>query len=136
MQQVCLGPKRRLPELIMNIYSIYPVSEINYFKKIFEWIIPKKLPKKDDTLWVQKGKEAVKVKVARVADKGNNNMFLVMEEGKNSDPLVVDPIKSLWQYQKPVSSESPDSSAIQGSSTPEASGGAVRKTSFMEKLKK
>ena len=99
--------------------------------------VPKKLPKKDDILWVQKGKEAVRVQVVRVADKGDFNKFMVMETEGKDDPLLVDPVKSLWQYQKPVSIESPDSSAIQDSSTPASVGwGAIRKASFVEKLKK
>ena len=106
-------------------------------KSAFDWEVPKKLPKKDDILWVQKGKEAVRVQVVRVADKGDFNKFMVMETEGKGDPLFVDPVKSLWQYQKPVSIESPDSSAIQDSSTPASvSGGAIRKASFMEKLKK
>ena len=37
------------------------------------------------------------------------NKFMVMETEGKGDPLLVDPVKSLWQYQKPVSIESPDS---------------------------
>ena len=108
-------------------------------KPSFEWNIPKRLPKKDQIVWIEKDRLPHETKVLKTADKNDGNKFVVFETKNPQKVWTIEPEKHVWQYEKPMCNQSPNASASDGqiSSTPEdqkgAAAGALR-NSFMAKL--
>ena len=130
--------KRNLTVEYENAKKTSKMSE-SIEKSSYEWNIPKRLPKKDQIVWIEKDKLPYETKVLKTADRSDGNKFVVFETKNPQKTWTIEPDKHLWQYEKPLCNESPNSSALESqiTSTPEdqmgSAGGGLKK-SFMDKL--